>query len=134
RKVHAALDLDEAKAISNRLDAGSWILAGEYNAEPFAGYYSYEPLALAGPDVTGKQLIYATTNGTVALRRADFFTRVYAACLRNGSAVVRHLLAHSHNRGDIIIVCAGSRGHFSLEDFYGAGRIVQCLREQAGDT
>src|SRR5699024_7215900 len=91
-KVLPALGLDEAREIGERLAPDSWMLAGENNAEAFAGYRSYEPLALATPDMAGTQLIYATTNGTVALRQADFFERVYAASLRNASAVVRHLL------------------------------------------
>lgn len=129
RRVFAALDLEDARQISTGLVPDSWILAGEKNAESFEGYCSYEPLALATRNMAGKDLIYATTNGTVALRRADFFKHVYAASLRNGPAVVRHALANSDDTSDIVIVCSGSKGRFSLEDFYGAGYIVRCLRE-----
>lgn len=127
-RVIPALSLDEAEQISKRLIPGGWILAGEKDAEAFTGYRSYEPLALLTPDMAGKDLVYATTNGTVALRRAEFFKRVYAASLRNGPAVARQALHYACGTSGIVIVCAGSRGHFSLEDFYGAGYIVQCLR------
>lgn len=128
QRIYPALNLKEAEAIGSRLTSGNWILAGEANAEPFAGYRSYDPLALSGPDMAGKDLIYATTNGTVALRRAAFFKKTYAASLRNGLAVVRHVLDHSTSE-DIVLICSGSAGHFSLEDFYGGGYLVQCLRQ-----
>lgn len=132
-RVVPALDLKEAEQLAKGYASGSWILAGEKYSESFPGYHSYEPLALIGPEMAGKTLVYATTNGTVALRRAHFFPDVYIANLRNGPAVVRHLLARRQASADIVILCSGSRGHFSLEDFYGAGYIVHCLRQMAGD-
>ncbi|HEX2520393.1 MAG TPA: 2-phosphosulfolactate phosphatase [Castellaniella sp.] len=133
-RVLPALDLTEAEQLATGYTPGTWILAGEKHAESFPGYHSYEPLALIGPEMDGKTLVYATTNGTVALRRAHFFSDVYIANLRNGPAVVRHLLARRRASADIVILCSGSRGHFSLEDFYGAGYIVHCLRQMAGDA
>lgn len=133
-RVVPALDLDEAERLVKAYPPESCVLAGEKHAESFPGYHSYEPLALIGPEMAGKTLVYATTNGTVALRRAHFFPDVYIANLRNGPAVVRHLLARRQSSADIVILCSGSRGHFSLEDFYGAGYIVHCLREMAGDA
>lgn len=133
-RVVPALDLAEAEQLGKSYAAGSWALAGEKYAESFPGYHSYDPLALMGPELSGKTLVYTTTNGTVALRRAHFFTDVYIASLRNGLAVVRHLLARRQPTADIIILCSGSRGHFSLEDFYGAGHIVHCLRQTVGDA
>lgn len=133
-RVVPALGLDEAERLVKEHPAGSWVLAGEKHAESFPGYHSYEPLALIGPEMAGKTLVYATTNGTVALRRAHFFPDVYIANLRNGPAVVRHLLTRRQASADIVILCSGSRGHFSLEDFYGAGYMVHCLRQMAGDT
>lgn len=133
-RVVPALGLDEAERLVKEHPAGSWVLAGEKHAESFPGYHSYEPLALIGPEMAGKTLVYATTNGTVALRRAHFFPDVYIANLRNGPAVVRYLLARRQASADIVILCSGSRGHFSLEDFYGAGYMVHCLRQMAGDT
>lgn len=133
-RVVPALGLDEAERLVKEYPAGSWVLAGEKHAESFPGYHSYEPLALIGPEMAGKALVYATTNGTVALRRAHFFPDVYIANLRNGPAVVRYLLARRQASADIVILCSGSRGHFSLEDFYGAGYMVHCLRQMAGDT
>lgn len=131
RAVIPAMDLADAERIASTREPDSWILAGEHNANSFSGYRSYNPMAMMTSDMAGKDLIYATTNGTVALRHAAGFDRVYAACLRNGAAVVRHLLVQ-HQHENIVVVCSGSRGHFSLEDFHGAGYIMQCLRHFSG--
>ncbi len=128
RSVVPAMDLNEAERLASERSLGSWVLAGERDANPFPGYRSYNPKALSTPDIMGKDVIYATTNGTVALRGTSSFERVYAACLGNAAAVAKHLRMHWTSAQNIVIVCAGSRGRFSLEDFYGAGYFVTCLR------
>lgn len=134
RHVYPAHDLAEAEQISQTLTPGSWILAGEDNARAFEGYHSFEPLALSDPVVAGKDIVYATTNGTIALRKAAAYQYVYAASLANASAVVEHMLDTVDADTDIIIVCAGSRGRFSLEDFYGAGCLVQVLQRHSSEA
>jgi 2-phosphosulfolactate phosphatase len=57
---------------------------------------------------------------------------VYAAALLNGRAVVDHVLARHPDR-TILILCSGSLGNFNLEDFYGAGYLVQLLAERLGE-
>ncbi|MFA7437715.1 2-phosphosulfolactate phosphatase [Castellaniella sp.] len=130
-RIIPALHFDDAVRIRDAMAADPCVIAGELNAEPFPGGLPFDPLALAQADVAGKTLVYATTNGTVALRRAQGFRLTYAASLLNSMAVARHLLARPDDYGDIVIVCAGSKGRFSLEDFYGAGHVVQCLRQAA---
>ncbi|MFA5663389.1 2-phosphosulfolactate phosphatase [Castellaniella sp.] len=130
-RIIPALHFDDAVRLHRESGAGDSVIAGELNAEPFPGGLPFDPLALAQADLAGKTLIYATTNGTVALRQAQGFRLTCAASLLNTMAVVRHLLARSDEYSDIVIVCAGSRGRFSLEDFFGAGYVVQCLRQAA---
>ncbi len=77
----------------------------------------------------GRNLIYASTNGTVALLRAASATRVYAASLLNGAAVARHV-AMTHPQSSVLLVCAGSVGRFNLEDSYGAGHLAMHLVAQ----
>jgi 2-phosphosulfolactate phosphatase len=82
--------------------------------------------------VVGKHVIYSTTNGTVALQGASAADHVYAAALLNGRAVIDHVLARHPDR-TILILCSGSVGNFNLEDFYGAGYLVQLLAERLGE-
>ncbi|MCC2596226.1 2-phosphosulfolactate phosphatase [Pusillimonas sp. MFBS29] len=128
-----ALDFTEAQQISTRLPEGQWVIAGEKNADPFPGCLSYDPLALSGANVQGRDVVYATSNGTVALRRAAYFSQIYAASLRNGRAVADHVIKHTESE-DIVLICSGSLGRFSLEDFYGAGYLIRCLQEASNHS
>lgn len=131
RAVLPAGDETQARQLAAASLDGCHVLAGEYHADTLAGFQPYNPLAMRGLGLPGKDLIYSTTNGTVALRAAQACRRVYAGALLNASAVVQHLLQRFHEE-TILLVCAGSRGTFSLEDFFGAGCFVRLLREHAG--
>ena len=131
RAVIPAGNQDQACELAATRPDGSYVLAGEYRAETLAGFQPYNPLAMQGLDLKGRDLIYSTTNGTVALRAASACQRVFAGALLNAGAVARHV-AQNYTEQTILLVCAGSRGMYSLEDHYGAGCFVQLLREYAG--
>jgi 2-phosphosulfolactate phosphatase len=130
--VIPALDEAAARAESASHAPGSYVLAGELYAETLPGFAPPTPLALVEHGVAGKHVIYSTTNGTVALQSAGEADHVYAAALLNGRAVVDHVLARHPDR-TILILCSGSLGNFNLEDFYGAGYLVQLLAERLGE-
>ena len=125
-EVIPVLDEATARDMAQRQSATSYLLAGEYNAIIPVGFASYAPKALLREALSGKRLIYATTNGTVALCRAAAADYVYAAALLNGAAVAAHI-SRSHDRQTVLILCAGSRGNLNMEDFYGAGYLVDQL-------
>jgi len=102
---------------------GSFLLSGELNAATLEGFLHPTPLALLAEDLRGKALIYSTTNGTVALRKAAEAAHVYAGSLLNGAAVVAQI-ERQHPGQTVLLVCSGSAGSFNLEDFYGAGYLV----------
>jgi 2-phosphosulfolactate phosphatase len=130
--VIPALDEAAARAEGACRAPGSYVLAGELYAETLPGFAPPTPLALVAHGVAGKDVIYSTTNGTAALQGASEADHVYAAALLNGSAVVGHVLARHPDR-TILILCSGSLGNFNLEDFYGAGYLVQLLAERLGE-
>jgi 2-phosphosulfolactate phosphatase len=130
--VIPALDEAAARAEAASHPAGSYVLAGELYAETLPGFAPPTPLALAAHGVAGKHVVYSTTNGTVALWAAAGADHAYAAALLNGRAVVDHVLARHPDR-TILILCSGSLGNFNLEDFYGAGYLVQLLAERLGE-
>jgi 2-phosphosulfolactate phosphatase len=127
--AHGASDvvptLDGAAALAEAAGRapGTFVLSGELNARTLPGFAHPTPLALLEQDLAGKTLLYSTTNGTVALAKAKGAARVYAGALLNGEAVVAEVL-RAFQGGTILLVCAGSGGGFSLEDFYGAGYLV----------
>jgi len=124
--VVPAADPDAARAAARGMEDGSYLLAGEHNMAPIEGFATYAPLALTREPLAGRRLIYSTTNGTVALYRARGADQVYAGALRNGAAVAAHIRRH-HPEETVLLVCAGSGGEFNLEDFYGAGYLVDRL-------
>lgn len=121
--VYPARNPDEALALSERPALRKALLAGEADFRFIDGFLQPTPLALSRHIDSGDDLIYATTNGTVALRACAGARRVLVGSLRNAGATVAAL---DPARGDtVIILCAGTSGTFNLEDFYGAGCLVQ---------
>ena len=122
-EVIPALDGDAARALAAARPPGSFVLAGEYGAETLPGFAHPTPLSLLGEPLPGRTLVYSTTNGTVAIHKAAGASRVYAASLCNGAAVVEHVIARAEGE-TVLVVCSGSVDAFNLEDFYGAGHLV----------
>lgn len=123
REVIPAINETEARAEAIRYPAGSAVVAGEHRANRIAGFAPYAPLALASFGLDGKHLIYATTNGTVALRQAENARHVYVAALLNAEAIVAQV-RERHGDDSVVILCAGSIGMLNLEDFYAAGLLT----------
>ena len=121
RCIWPARDESEARRIAGSLD--SPLLAGEYLARSLPGFGPATPLALATTGLDGATLVYATTNGTVALGEVAGAAHVYVGALLNGRALAGHVAA-SHPDLSVLVLCAGSVDRFNLEDFYGAGHIA----------
>jgi 2-phosphosulfolactate phosphatase len=126
REVIPAVNETAARAQAVHYPAGSTVLAGEHGANLIPGFAPYAPLALTELDLRNKHLIYATTNGTVALRQAEKARHVYVAALLNAEAVAARVKEH-HGNDSLLILCAGSIGMLNLEDFYAAGVLTDRL-------
>lgn len=72
----------------------------------------------------GKILVLTTTNGTRAIRHAGC-GKVLVMSFLNLPAVAEYLVRRG---GPVTIVCAGSSGQFSWEDFACAGMLVHYLQ------
>lgn len=130
--VIPALDAEHARSIAASLAPARAVLSGELDAETLPGFVHPTPLALLRQDLQDRILIYSTTNGTVALHKAQqAASQVYAASLRNAQATIQHVL-REHAHSTVLVVCAGSSAQFNLEDFYGAGLLVQGLQQAPG--
>lgn len=120
-RIAAEISADGSTGALGKLDPP--MLAGEYLANSMPGFGPATPLALAGSGLRGANLVYATTNGTVALNSSMAAAHVYVGALLNGAAVVAHVM-RAHPQAQVLLVCSGSVGRFNLEDFYGAGHLV----------
>ena len=126
QNVYPAESLNEAEEIRQKLDARSVLRGGEQDAERIDGYdHGPFPEEYAPDTVAGKDVIFVTTNGTRAIADAAGADRVLLGCLRNAPAVARELEASGAD--SIYLICAGSAGRFTLEDFLGAAVIASYL-------
>ncbi len=123
RRVLAVAGLDEARLLKSRLPDA--VLAGERGGFAPEGFdYGNSPVEISGADLAGRVVVLTTTNGTLAVQRAEPAATIFAACLRNASSVARVLASRD---GRIALVCAGTEGAFTIEDFYCAGLIARGL-------
>ncbi len=74
--------------------------------------------------VSGKQIVYSTTNGTQAIHTASECYRVLIGAYLNFAALSEWL--NKQDR-DVIILCAGWKNKFNLEDSLYAGALSEQL-------
>lgn len=102
-----------------------FLLGGERKAVLIPGFnHGNSPLEYTEARVKGRPILFTTTNGTRAIRRAAGADRVYIASLLNAPAVAREL---ARLERDAAICCAGTHDQFSLEDSACAGAILEFL-------
>ncbi|MCP3029100.1 2-phosphosulfolactate phosphatase [Halobacillus sp. A5] len=109
-----------------------FVLAGEEQGRTIEGFH--HPLrSYLNPIVKGSHLILSTTNGTVAINRSSQADHLYTSSLLNNREMANYLI-ENHSSETIVLVCSGSSGHFTMEDFYGAGSLLSYLIEKGSFT
>lgn len=123
------LTIDEAREQAARLAPDTCLLGGERGAVPIPGFdLGNSPLEYSPEAVRGKTLFLTTSNGTRAIRRAQTAGKVLIGACLNSPAVADEAYRTAQDQSaDLVILCAGTRDRFSLDDFYCAGLIVQRL-------
>jgi 2-phosphosulfolactate phosphatase len=130
--VLPVLDEEAARAAAAGSQSGTYVMAGELYAETIEGFAPPTPLALLAHGVAQRRLIYSTTNGTVAINACAGAADVYCGALLNGHAIVERIIT-AHRDQTVLLVCSGSMNNFNLEDFYGAGYLVDLLGKRLGE-
>ena len=122
-------DVDEAMTRAKQFDRAEVKTAGERKMLPIPGFdLGNSPREFSAESVGGCTVIITTTNGTRALMALQGARDIVVASYVNHSAVSAMLRAASRSN-DILIVCAGTEGHFSLEDAACAGRYVRSITQ-----
>ncbi|MFO7613846.1 MAG: 2-phosphosulfolactate phosphatase [Bacteroidales bacterium] len=108
-----------------RMKQQGWLVAGEKDGVklPYADYGN-SPQEFRNNDITGKHIAYSTTNGTRAIHSASGMGQALIASFVNLEAVCNWL---GNDRKDLLILCAGWKDEFSLEDALFAGAMVDLL-------
>ena len=126
--VYPVLSPDEGHELAASLVPGSYVLGGERGGLKIEGFdLGNSPREYTPERISGKALIMTTTNGTLAIRNCRGSYRVYVSSLLNAPSVARAAARHGR---DVVLVCSGTHGIFSLEDAYCAGMVADEL--QAG--
>jgi 2-phosphosulfolactate phosphatase len=131
--IAPTLDEAAARAVAAGCAPGSFVMAGELHAETIEGFAPPTPLALVEHGIAGRKLVYSTTNGTVAMKACTGAADVYCGALLNGRALTERLVT-AHRDQTVLLVCSGSMNNFNLEDFYGAGYLVDLLAGRLGES
>ena len=128
RSVIPVLTVEEAEKCFSSCNAASTLKGGERNSVRIDGFdLGNSPLEYKRSVVAGKDIVFTTTNGTQALRGVQGADEIVLACFRNMASVADYLL---RLQKDVVIVCSGTRGRFSLDDGLCAGRLVGLLKKQ----
>jgi 2-phosphosulfolactate phosphatase len=123
RSVRPVATLEEAEAVRRALDPASVLRGGEQGAQRVEGYeLGPFPEEFSPEVVRGKDVVFISTNGTVAISESSVADRVLLASMRNAQAVARTLQEEAPE--SIHLICAGSLGRPSLEDLAGAAAIL----------
>jgi 2-phosphosulfolactate phosphatase len=128
-RVYCAPGIEEARAVRDSLGEG--MLGGERDAVQIPGFdLGASPREVREP--RGSTLIMSTTNGTRAIvTAAESSETVLLGSLLNLDAVVSAVREHG---GDVVVVCAGWKGLFAIDDAYCAGRITRGLAGERTDA
>lgn len=119
--------VEEALQIKNKYP--EVLLAGEREGLLIPGFnLGNSPYEYTKEQIADKTIVMTTTNGTMALTKAASLPKVYVAAFVNAAAVTNALQQIQKN---IVILCAGSEGHFSLEDTLCAGLFAERLSSVA---
>ncbi len=126
--VYPVQTLEEAEEVARTLKPASLLRGGEQDAERIEGYdHGPYPREYPPEVVSGKEVVFVTTNGTRAIGASSGASELLIGCLRNAPAVARYLAETGTE--SVYIVCAGSAGRFTVEDFLGASSIVSGMNE-----
>jgi len=119
----------EAVKLRNSLGAESAVLAGEKKGVRIENFeFGNSPSEFTLESVRGKLVIMVTTNGTAPFSVCAVADAVFGCGFVNISAVVRQIITL---KSDLVIVCAGHEGAYSLEDTLCAGFLARRLQSCA---
>jgi 2-phosphosulfolactate phosphatase len=130
RELRLAETPEAALAAAEGRRENFWV-CGERHGLKVEGFdYGNSPAEVSEADLSGRDILYVTSNGTAALRAVASAPVVLVGSPRNEVAVVRQALREAAARGcDILLLCAGDHAGYgiSLEDAFVAGMLVERL-------
>lgn len=101
------------------------LIAAERNGEVVEGFdFGNSPFAYVPEKVAGKTIVLTTTNGTHAIQLSRKAKQIVIGSFLNLTSLSNWLQGQNEN---ILLVCAGWKNKFNLEDSVFAGAVVDKL-------
>lgn len=129
QKIMPVSEVEECQTLQSL----GYLTAGERNGVKVASFnFGNSPFEYQRDDIRGNSLAMTTTNGTQAIEKAKAARRLVIGSFLNLSATANCL---EREKDDVLVVCAGWKGHVNLEDTLFAGALVDRLSShfQAAD-
>ena len=115
-------DLEECKAAATE----GYETSGERNGVKVDGFdRGNSPFEYTGEDIRGKKIAFTTTNGTQAIDKSKKAKHLLIGSFLNVSAVAQRVEELNES---VLVVCAGWKGRFNLEDTLFAGALIDRLK------
>lgn len=107
------------------LKAAGYLAAAERDGKVVEGFdFGNSPFAYMNGKVKGRKVALTTTNGTKAIQLSKSAKQLYIGSFANLKALVDVLAGRKE---DVLLVCAGWKDNFNLEDTLFAGAVVEQL-------
>ena len=122
--VYAVENSESGLLLTKELDE-PYLLLGESKGDAIEGFQYPDPSLLV-PTELRKAAIICSTNGTRAIKIAENAKKLFISSLINGHVVANSLHEQTDN-SSIVLICSGNDDRFSMEDFIGAGHVINHL-------
>lgn len=114
------------ECIAYREKGTDYLLAAERDGEVVKGFdFGNSPFSYTKEKVEGKTIVLTTTNGTHALHMSRKAKKIVIGSFLNLTSLCDWLKTQDEN---ILLVCAGWKNNFNLEDTLFAGAVVEQLK------
>lgn len=123
-------EVDQARDLARKRTSGTTLLGGERHGQRIPGFdLDNSPLKYTTETLSGKALVFTTTNGTRALASCVNADRILVGAFVNQRATI-NTLAKDGRR--VHLLCAGTDGFISTEDVLFAGSVASALLLTSG--
>lgn len=117
-------EVEEALAYKKK----GYLVAVERQGSKVEGFdFGNSPFDFMNASLRGKDVVLTTTNGTQAIKTAQNAYKIVIGSFLNLDILCRWLAARKKH---VIVLCAGWKNSFNLEDTLLAGALVYRLRQQ----
>ena len=129
-RIIPCLEVDEARRLAAARSDEPVVLGGERGGQAIDAFdLDNSPASYTPESVSGRTIVFTTTNGTKALWACSAAGRVLVAGFANINSVIETLVDDAR---PVVLCCAGTDGAASSEDSLCAGALVAGLEAAGG--